>query len=51
MDMAVGDHFVPSKDLAKVTMTTLAAKANAKFKPMRFSSRTTKGRWEIRRIA
>jgi hypothetical protein len=50
MDMAVGDHFTPSKDLAKVTITTLASKANAKYKPMRFSAKTTKDRWEIRRV-
>jgi hypothetical protein len=51
MDMSVGDHFTPSRDVSKATMLKLSTIANRKYRPMRFSTKTTKGRWEIRRVA
>lgn len=50
MDMNIGDHFTPSRNVAKLTMLKLTVIANRKYAPMRFSTRTTKGRWEIRRV-
>lgn len=51
MDMAVGDHFTPPADMHKNSIATRTKEANYKLKPRRFAAKTTKGRWEIRRIA
>ena len=46
----VGDHFVPPDFISKYTVSKRTSQANHKYKPKRFASKTTKGRWEIRRV-
>jgi len=48
--MEVGDHFTPPEWVSKYTVVYRAKVASSKFKPKKFSAKTTKGRWEIRRI-
>lgn len=48
--MEIGDYFTPPEWVSKYTVAYRAKVATAKFKPKRFSAKTTKGRWEIRRI-
>lgn len=49
--LGVGDHFVPPDFISKHTLAKRTSQANYKYRPKRFAAKTTKGRWEIRRVA
>lgn len=49
--LGVGDHFVPPDFISKHTLVKRTSQANYKYRPKRFAAKTTKGRWEIRRVA
>lgn len=48
--LGVNDWFAPVPSIAKRTVHALVKLANARYKPKRFSAKTTKNRWEIRRV-
>lgn len=50
LQMEVGDHFTPPDWVNKHTVIYRAKEASSRFRPMKFAAKTTKGRWEIRRV-